>query len=177
MASSTALSSSAVVEAGTGVAEPFESIWSGEAVLSGSVSSGRACLVVVETGESAATDGAAEGTALVVVVDVDRDNTVMLGLTESDFLASVAEAPGTGVDDEDDDVVAAAAAAAALADLEAAKTDAEGVANGVLTLTTGEAVADRSDPVAAAEGAGKVVKVGFDKLDRLNTFALRLIGG
>ena len=133
-------------------------------------------MVVVETGESAATDGAAEGTALVVVVDVDRDNTVMLGLTESDFLASVAGVPATGVDDDDDEVTAAAAAAA-LADLEAAKTDAEGVANGVLTLTTGEAVADRSDPVAAAEGAGKVVKVGFDKLDRLNTFAFRLIGG
>ena len=140
-------------------------------------------MLLVDTGESVTTDGVAEDTALVVVVvDVDLDKTVMLDRPASETfldLASAGEddAAGVKVDDAADDDPADVAAPAALADLEAANTDAEGVAKGVLTLTTGEAVADPVDPAEVAEGAGNVVNVGFDKLDRLNTLALRLIGG
>lgn len=159
------------------MAVPFDPIWSGDADLSGTDSSGNVCLVVVETGESATTEGVADETGFGVEVDVDLDRTVMLGRTFSELTLDLASAGDDAGPTDDEEAEAELAAAAAFADLEAARTEAEGVANGVLTLTTGEAAAVDPDETAAADGAGNVVKVGFDKLDRLNTLALRLIGG
>ena len=88
-------------------------------------------------GDSATTDGVADTD---FDTDVDRDKTVIPGLVvEPSVPVLVLVALMSSVEDAGEEDVEAAAAT--LADLDAAKTDAEGVANGVLTLTPGEGVA------------------------------------
>ena len=128
-------------------------------------------------GDSATTDGVADTD---FDTDVDRDKTVIPGLVvEPSVPVLVLVALMSSVEDAGEEDVEAAAAT--LADLDAAKTDAEGVANGVLTLTPGEGVATELLVAAAVvlvvAGAGNVVNVGFDRLDKLNTFAFLLTGG
>jgi len=132
-------------------------------------------------GDSATTDGVADTD---FDTEVDRDKTVIPGLVVVVVVVVVSVpllvlvALTSSVEDAGEEEVDAAAAA--LADLDAAKTDAEGVANGVLTLTPGDGMATELLLVVAVvvvAGAGNVVKVGFDKLDKLNTLAFRLIGG
>lgn len=133
--------------------------------------------MVVEMGDSATTDGVADTD---FDTDVDRDKTVIPGLVmEPSVPVLVLVALMSSVEDAGEEDVEAAAAT--LADLDAAKTDAEGVANGVLTLTPGVGVVTELLVAAAVvlvvAGAGNVVNVGFDRLDKLNTFAFLLTGG
>jgi hypothetical protein len=125
--------------------------------------------LLVETGEFATAEGVT-GTVLGTDV-VERDKTVIPGLvvelSDTILVLVTLVSNEDGVEVED--------AAAAFADLEAANTEAEGVANGVLTLTTGEGTA--KDPLVPDADAGKVVNVGFERLDKLRTFAFRLMGG
>lgn len=128
-------------------------------------------------GDSATTDGVADTD---FDTDVDRDKTVIPGLVmEPSVPVLVLVALMSSVEDAGEEDVEAAAAT--LADLDAAKTDAEGVANGVLTLTPGVGVVTELLVAAAVvlvvAGAGNVVNVGFDRLDKLNTFAFLLTGG
>jgi hypothetical protein len=126
-------------------------------------------------GDSATTEGVADTD---FDTEVDRDKTVIPGLVvEASVPLLVLVAPTSKVEDAGEEDVDAAAAA--LADLDAAKTDAEGVANGVLTLTPGDGLATELlvVVVVVVAGAGNVVNVGFDRLDKLNTFAFRLMGG